>query len=174
MLHGNNISAVLSQAGARMATYHTACGKHGIHRILSSGILAYRLSNHRFYILLGTHHPRKFGNPRRDHIFLDRHHRIDRIPLVARYWFPLFPLGISFYTFQALSYLIEIYWEEEREDDFVDFTLYMMLFVKFLSTYRACVRLTATAEDRTSFRLHTCHTWSEVSGMGRVSKSRHR
>ncbi|MCH4147956.1 MAG: MBOAT family protein [Prevotella sp.] len=53
--------------------------------------------------------------------------------LVARYWFPLFPLGISFYTFQALSYLIEIYWEEEPEDDFWDFSLYMLLFVKFLS-----------------------------------------
>ena len=53
--------------------------------------------------------------------------------LIARYWFPLFPLGISFYTFQALSYLIEIYWEEEPEDDFLDFSLYMLLFVKFLS-----------------------------------------
>lgn len=53
--------------------------------------------------------------------------------LVARYWFPLFPLGISFYTFQALSYIIEVYWEEEPEDDFWDFSLYMMLFMKFLS-----------------------------------------
>ena len=53
--------------------------------------------------------------------------------LVARYYFDLFPLGISFYTFQALSYLIEIYWEEEPEDDFIDFSLYMLLFVKFLS-----------------------------------------
>ena len=54
--------------------------------------------------------------------------------LVARYWSPLFPLVISFYTFQALSYLIEIYWESEKpEDDFWDFTLYMMLFMKFLS-----------------------------------------
>lgn len=75
--------------------------------------------------------------------------------LVARYWFPLFPLGISFYTFQALSYLIEIYWEEEPEDDFVDFTLYMMLFVKFLSgpIERACDLLpqlkTARAFDYT-------------------------
>ena len=53
--------------------------------------------------------------------------------LVARYQFSLFPLGISFYTFQALSYLIEIYWEEDPEEDFWDFSLYMMLFVKFLS-----------------------------------------
>ena len=53
--------------------------------------------------------------------------------LVARYYFDLFPLGISFYTFQALSYLIEIYWEEDPEDNFIDFSLYMLLFVKFLS-----------------------------------------
>lgn len=54
--------------------------------------------------------------------------------LAARYWSPLFPLGISFYTFQALSYLIEIYWEEEDpEPDLLNFTLYMLLFMKFLS-----------------------------------------
>ncbi len=53
--------------------------------------------------------------------------------LLARYWSGLFPLGISFYTFQALAYLIEIYWEEEPEDDPLDFTLYMLLFMKFLS-----------------------------------------
>ncbi len=53
--------------------------------------------------------------------------------LTARYWSPIFPLGISFYTFQALSYLIEIYWDEEPEDSLLDFTLYMILFMKFLS-----------------------------------------
>ncbi len=53
--------------------------------------------------------------------------------LLARYWSGMFPLGISFYTFQALAYLIEIYWEEEPEDSLPDFTLYMLLFVKFLS-----------------------------------------
>jgi alginate O-acetyltransferase complex protein AlgI len=53
--------------------------------------------------------------------------------LTARYWSPIFPLGISFYTFQALSYLIEIYWDEEPEESLLDFTLYMMLFMKFLS-----------------------------------------
>jgi alginate O-acetyltransferase complex protein AlgI len=54
--------------------------------------------------------------------------------LAFRYWSPLFPLGISFYTFQALSYLIEIYWDDEQEENnLLDFTLYMLLFMKFMS-----------------------------------------
>lgn len=46
----------------------------------------------------------------------------------------LFPLGISFYTFQSLSYLTEIYWkEEEPEENLADFMIYMLFFMKFLS-----------------------------------------
>ena len=46
----------------------------------------------------------------------------------------LFPLGISFYNFQALSYLTEIYWkEEEPEENLADFMIYMLFFMKFLS-----------------------------------------
>lgn len=46
----------------------------------------------------------------------------------------LFPLGISFYTFQALAYLTEVYWGEEKaERNVTDFLLYMLLFLKFLS-----------------------------------------
>ena len=46
----------------------------------------------------------------------------------------LFPLGISFYTFQALSYLTEIYRkEEEPEENLADFMIYMLFFMKFLS-----------------------------------------
>lgn len=46
----------------------------------------------------------------------------------------LFPLGISFYTFQAVAYLTEIYWKEEKaEHSLPAFLLYMLLFMKFLS-----------------------------------------
>lgn len=46
----------------------------------------------------------------------------------------IFPLGMSFYTFQALGYLTDIYWQEERaERNLLDFLIYMLLFLKFLS-----------------------------------------
>ena len=46
----------------------------------------------------------------------------------------LFPLGISFYTFQALAYLTEVYWgSQEKEKNVVDFLIYMLFFMKFLS-----------------------------------------
>lgn len=44
------------------------------------------------------------------------------------------PLGISFYIFQSISYLIEVYWEEQEvEKNLPDFMLYMLFFMKFLS-----------------------------------------
>lgn len=46
----------------------------------------------------------------------------------------VFPLGMSFYTFQAIGYLTEVYWQEEKaERNLMDFLLYMLLFMKFLS-----------------------------------------
>jgi alginate O-acetyltransferase complex protein AlgI len=38
------------------------------------------------------------------------------------------PLGISFWTFQALSYLFDLYSGEELDPSFVEFTLYMAFF----------------------------------------------
>ena len=46
----------------------------------------------------------------------------------------IFPLGLSFYTFQAISYLTEVYWEEEQpEKELSIFMVYMLFFMKFLS-----------------------------------------
>ena len=53
------------------------------------------------------------------------------------YWGGIFCLVLcwmSFYTFQAIGYLTEVYWEEEKaERRPIDFLLYMLLFMKFLS-----------------------------------------
>lgn len=44
------------------------------------------------------------------------------------------PLGISFYTFQVLSYLIDVYWgEEEKETSFVCFATYIVMFPQLVS-----------------------------------------
>lgn len=46
----------------------------------------------------------------------------------------LFPLGMSFYTFQAIGYMTDVYWGEEKaERKLPDFLLYMLFFMKFLS-----------------------------------------
>jgi D-alanyl-lipoteichoic acid acyltransferase DltB (MBOAT superfamily) len=46
----------------------------------------------------------------------------------------LLPIGISFYTFKVLSYLIEIYWDNiEPEKNFLDFTLYIAFFANILA-----------------------------------------
>lgn len=44
------------------------------------------------------------------------------------------PLGISFYTFQSLSYLIDVYWgEQERETSFGMYATYITMFPQLLS-----------------------------------------
>ncbi len=45
-----------------------------------------------------------------------------------------FPLGISFYTFQMLSYLIDVYrGDEKREENFVRFATYVTMFPQLVS-----------------------------------------
>lgn len=46
----------------------------------------------------------------------------------------IIPLGMSFYTFQAIGYLTDVYWQEHRaERNLIDFMLFMLFFMKFLS-----------------------------------------
>jgi hypothetical protein len=41
------------------------------------------------------------------------------------------PAGISILHISGVAYLIEKYWEENLENDFIDFSLYMGVFMKF-------------------------------------------
>lgn len=46
----------------------------------------------------------------------------------------IIPLGMSFYIFQAIGFLTDVYWQEQRaERNAVDFMLFMLFFMKFLS-----------------------------------------
>jgi alginate O-acetyltransferase complex protein AlgI len=53
-----------------------------------------------------------------------------RIPLssLQRFSHLALPLGLSFWTFQAMSYLFDLYREEELDPSFVEFALYMVFF----------------------------------------------
>src|ERR1035438_3622786 len=43
------------------------------------------------------------------------------------------PLGISFWTFQAMSYLFDLYRDEELDPSFIEFALYMVFFPVVIS-----------------------------------------
>lgn len=44
------------------------------------------------------------------------------------------PIGISFYTFQAMSYVVDVYWGQCRADkNFVDFAAYISLFPQLIA-----------------------------------------
>ncbi len=50
------------------------------------------------------------------------------VPALSTFSHLLLPVGISFWTFQAMSYLIDLYREEELDPSFVEFALYMAFF----------------------------------------------
>jgi alginate O-acetyltransferase complex protein AlgI len=46
----------------------------------------------------------------------------------------ILPIGLSFHTFQSLSYVIEVYWEKQKpEKDFVTYSLYVMYFPQLVA-----------------------------------------
>ena len=46
----------------------------------------------------------------------------------------ILPIGLSFHTFQSLSYVIEVYWKkQEPEKDFVTYSLYVMYFPQLVA-----------------------------------------
>ena len=53
---------------------------------------------------------------------------------VSRSWSLILPIGISFYTFQIASYLIDVYWEKvEPARSFVDLGAYLCMFPQLIA-----------------------------------------
>ena len=53
---------------------------------------------------------------------------------VSRSWSLILPIGISFYTFQIVSYLIDVYWEKvEPARSFVDLGAYLSMFPQLIA-----------------------------------------
>lgn len=49
------------------------------------------------------------------------------------YWNLIIPLGISFYTFQAVSYLLDVYWDKcKPQRNFLKFTLFVSFFPQLI------------------------------------------
>ena len=64
--------------------------------------------------------------------FVENLNRIDGVAL--KVWNIALPIGISFYTFQILSYLIDLYWEKVSvQKSYFRFTLYVCLFPQLIA-----------------------------------------
>jgi alginate O-acetyltransferase complex protein AlgI len=75
------------------------------------------------------------------------------------------PLGISFWTFQAMSYLFDLYRGDELDPTFVEFALYMAFFPVTISG-----PICRMPEMLPQFRSENPVAWSEVErGFGRIA-----
>ena len=75
------------------------------------------------------------------------------------------PLGISFWTFQAMSYLFDLYRGEERDPTFAEFALYMVFFPVTVSG--PVCRL---PDMLPQFRSTETTSWSDISlGLRRIA-----
>ena len=98
--------------------------------------------------------------------FVENLNRIDGVALKVRNI--ALPIGISFYTFQILSYLIDLYWEKVSvQKSYFRFTLYVCLFPQLIAG--PIVRY-ETVEREISLRRES---WEEaVGGMRRFLSGR--
>ncbi len=75
------------------------------------------------------------------------------------------PLGISFWTFQAMSYLLDLYRGEELDPTFVEFGLYMVFFPVTISG-----PICRMPEMLAQFRSETALAWKDVElGLRRIA-----
>src|ERR1039458_3345173 len=75
------------------------------------------------------------------------------------------PLGISFWTFQAMSYLFDLYRGEELDPSFVEFALYMAFFPVTISG-----PICRMPDMLPQFRSDKALEWGEIErGFGRIA-----
>ena len=75
------------------------------------------------------------------------------------------PLGISFWTFQAMSYLFDLYRDEELDPSFVEFALYMTFFPVVISG-----PICRMPEMLPQFRSEQSTPWSDIGrGFSRIA-----
>ena len=66
-------------------------------------------------------------------LFVDTLHHIPALSFLPDVKLSL-PIGISFYTFQAVSYLIDVYWKDcEESHNFINFATYISLFPQLIA-----------------------------------------
>jgi D-alanyl-lipoteichoic acid acyltransferase DltB (MBOAT superfamily) len=75
------------------------------------------------------------------------------------------PLGISFWTFQAMSYLFDLYREEELDPSFAEFALYMAFFSVAISG-----PICRMPDMLPQFRQDAATTWAQIAhGLRRIA-----
>lgn len=75
------------------------------------------------------------------------------------------PLGISFWTFQAMSYLFDLYREEELDPSFIEFGLYMAFFPVAISG-----PICRMPEMLPQFRQGAMTSWAQIAhGLRRIA-----
>lgn len=73
----------------------------------------------------------------------------------------LLPIGISFYTFQAASYLIDVYWDNiEYEESLIDFGAYISMFPQLIAG-----PIVTYTEVRHSLKKRVCNVYTISDGL---------
>jgi alginate O-acetyltransferase complex protein AlgI len=87
------------------------------------------------------------------------------LPSLQRFSHLALPLGISFWTFQAISYLFDLYRGEELDSSFIEFALYMAFFPVAISG-----PICRMPDMLPQFRSEKVTSWSDIGhGFARIA-----
>jgi alginate O-acetyltransferase complex protein AlgI len=87
------------------------------------------------------------------------------LPSLQRFAHLALPLGISFWTFQAMSYLFDLYGGEELDPSFFEFALYMVFFPVAISG-----PICRMPDMLPQFRSTNVTSWNDIGrGFGRIA-----